>query len=73
MKEEGWNYVFFLINDVHWFKVALRIRPLNDAEIEEGATTVAHKIDSQVRENKQQTKKTLRHNTGCITDDSFMK
>ncbi len=35
-----------------WFKVALHIRPLNDAEIEEGATTVAHKIDSQVRGKK---------------------
>ncbi|XP_065110437.1 kinesin-like protein KIF19 [Paramisgurnus dabryanus] len=28
--------------------VALRIRPLNDAEIEEGATVVAHKIDHQM-------------------------
>lgn len=36
---------------MHWFKVALRIRPLNDAEIEEGATTVAHKIDNQVKNN----------------------
>ncbi|XP_043089647.1 kinesin-like protein KIF19 [Puntigrus tetrazona] len=32
----------------HQLTVALRIRPLNDAEIEEGATTVAHKIDSQM-------------------------
>lgn len=32
----------------HHLTVALRIRPLNDAEIEEGATTVAHKIDNQM-------------------------
>ncbi|XP_042584715.1 kinesin-like protein KIF19 [Cyprinus carpio] len=32
----------------HQLTVALRIRPLNDAEIEEGATTVAHKIDRQM-------------------------
>ncbi|XP_077061302.1 kinesin-like protein KIF19 [Siphateles boraxobius] len=32
----------------HQLTVALRIRPLNDAEIEEGATTVAHKIDNQM-------------------------
>ncbi len=38
-----------------WFKVALRIRPLNDAEIEEGATTVAHKIDSEVRKKNTKT------------------
>ncbi|XP_014439423.2 kinesin-like protein KIF19 [Tupaia chinensis] len=28
--------------------VALRIRPLNDAELEEGATTIAHKVGDQV-------------------------
>ncbi|XP_016432157.1 kinesin-like protein KIF19 [Sinocyclocheilus rhinocerous] len=32
----------------HQLTVALRIRPLNDAEIKEGATTVAHKIDRQM-------------------------
>ncbi|KTG06954.1 hypothetical protein cypCar_00020108 [Cyprinus carpio] len=29
-------------------KVALRIRPLSDAELEEGATIIAHKVDDQV-------------------------
>ncbi|XP_007941187.1 kinesin-like protein KIF19 [Orycteropus afer afer] len=28
--------------------VALRIRPLNDAEVEEGATTIAHKVGDQM-------------------------
>lgn len=65
MKEEGWNYVFFLINDVHWFKVALRIRPLNDAEIEEGATTVAHKIDRQVGKKNNKQKNTKDHWDTC--------
>ncbi|XP_009304780.1 kinesin-like protein KIF19 [Danio rerio] len=32
----------------HQLTVALRIRPLNEAEIEEGATIVAHKIDNQM-------------------------
>ncbi|XP_052438989.1 kinesin-like protein KIF19 [Carassius gibelio] len=32
----------------HQLTVALRIRPLNDADIEEGATAVAHKIDRQM-------------------------
>ncbi|XP_030634913.1 kinesin-like protein KIF19 [Chanos chanos] len=32
----------------HQLTVALRIRPLNDAEIEEGATVVAHKVDDQM-------------------------
>lgn len=57
--------VMFLINDVHGFKVALRIRPLNDAEIEEGATTVAHKIDSQVR------KKTTNQKSQMTTEIHF--
>lgn len=30
-------------------QVALRIRPLNDAELEEGATVIAHKVGDQVR------------------------
>lgn len=30
-------------------QVALRIRPLSDAELEEGATIIAHKVDDQVR------------------------
>lgn len=30
-------------------QVALRIRPLSDAEQEEAATTVAHRVDDQVR------------------------
>ncbi|KAI9541236.1 Kinesin-like protein kif19 [Dissostichus eleginoides] len=29
--------------------VALRIRPVSDAEREEAATTVAHRVDEQVR------------------------
>jgi len=33
------------------FQVALRIRPLSDAELEEGATIIAHKVDDQVRGN----------------------
>ncbi|KAJ8364034.1 hypothetical protein SKAU_G00128650 [Synaphobranchus kaupii] len=32
----------------HQLTVALRIRPLNEAEIEEGATIVAHKLDDQM-------------------------
>lgn len=31
------------------FQVALRIRPLSDVEIEEGAAIVAHRVDDQVR------------------------
>lgn len=30
-------------------QVALRIRPLSDVEIEEGAAIVAHRVDDQVR------------------------
>lgn len=30
-------------------QVVLRIRPLNDAELEEGATVIAHKVGDQVR------------------------
>lgn len=30
-------------------QVVLRIRPLNDAELEEGATVIAHKVEDQVR------------------------
>lgn len=30
-------------------QVALRIRPLSDIEIEEGAVIVAHRVDDQVR------------------------
>lgn len=29
-------------------QVALRIRPMNEAEIEEGAAVIAHKVDEQV-------------------------
>ncbi|KAF7705476.1 kinesin-like protein KIF19 isoform X1 [Silurus meridionalis] len=32
----------------HQLTVALRIRPLNDAEIEEGAAIVAHRVDDQM-------------------------
>ncbi|MEQ2200042.1 hypothetical protein XENOCAPTIV_020731 [Xenoophorus captivus] len=32
----------------HQLTVALRIRPLSDAEQEEGATIVAHRVDDQV-------------------------
>ncbi|XP_018594880.2 kinesin-like protein KIF19 [Scleropages formosus] len=32
----------------HQLTVALRIRPMNEAEIEEGATLVAHKVDNQM-------------------------
>ncbi|KAJ8391886.1 hypothetical protein AAFF_G00085020 [Aldrovandia affinis] len=32
----------------HQLTVALRIRPINEAEVEEGATTVAHKVDDQM-------------------------
>ncbi|XP_051789586.1 kinesin-like protein KIF19 [Erpetoichthys calabaricus] len=32
----------------HQLMVALRIRPINDAEIEEGASIVAHKVDDQM-------------------------
>ncbi|XP_035253353.1 kinesin-like protein KIF19 isoform X1 [Anguilla anguilla] len=32
----------------HQLTVALRIRPLNEAEIDEGATIVAHKVDDQM-------------------------
>lgn len=38
---------FFLV-----LQVALRIRPLSDAELEEGATIIAHKMDDQVRANR---------------------
>lgn len=30
-------------------QVALRIRPLNNTELEEGATVIAHKVGDQVR------------------------
>ena len=30
-------------------QVALRIRPLNDTELEEGAAVIAHKVGDQVR------------------------
>lgn len=30
-------------------QVALRIRPLNSTELEEGATVIAHKVGDQVR------------------------
>ena len=30
-------------------QVALRIRPLSDTELEEGATVIAHKVGDQVR------------------------
>lgn len=30
-------------------QVVLRIRPLSDAELEEGATVIAHKMGDQVR------------------------
>lgn len=30
-------------------QVAIRIRPLNSAELEEGATVIAHKVGDQVR------------------------
>uniref|UniRef100_A0A672NN19 Kinesin-like protein n=1 Tax=Sinocyclocheilus grahami TaxID=75366 RepID=A0A672NN19_SINGR len=36
----------------HQLTVALRIRPLSDAELEEGATIIAHKLDEQVRPNR---------------------
>ncbi|XP_059387320.1 kinesin-like protein KIF19 [Carassius carassius] len=32
----------------HQLTVALRIRPLSDAELEEGATIIAHKVDDQM-------------------------
>ncbi|KAG7491243.1 hypothetical protein MATL_G00000980 [Megalops atlanticus] len=32
----------------HQLTVALRIRPLSDAELEESATIVAHRVDDQV-------------------------
>lgn len=31
-----------------YFQVALRIRPVSMAELEEGATLIAHKVDDQV-------------------------
>lgn len=31
------------------FQVALRVRPISVAELEEGATLIAHKVDEQVR------------------------
>uniref|UniRef100_A0A8C1F1J6 Kinesin-like protein n=1 Tax=Cyprinus carpio carpio TaxID=630221 RepID=A0A8C1F1J6_CYPCA len=37
------HYFFFIV-----FQVALRIRPLSDAELEEGATIIAHKVDDQM-------------------------
>ncbi|XP_041085084.1 kinesin-like protein KIF19 isoform X2 [Polyodon spathula] len=32
----------------HQLTVALRIRPINDGEIEEGATIIAHRVDDQI-------------------------
>jgi len=31
-----------------WFQVALRIRPLNEDEIIQGATPIAHRVDDNV-------------------------
>lgn len=43
----GWNISLLLANFIHT-QVALRIRPLNEAEIEEGAAVVAQRVDDQV-------------------------
>uniref|UniRef100_A0A8C2JNR4 Kinesin-like protein n=1 Tax=Cyprinus carpio TaxID=7962 RepID=A0A8C2JNR4_CYPCA len=40
---QSMHYFFFIV-----FQVALRIRPLSDAELEEGATIIAHKVDDQM-------------------------
>uniref|UniRef100_A0ACB8EL31 Uncharacterized protein n=1 Tax=Sphaerodactylus townsendi TaxID=933632 RepID=A0ACB8EL31_9SAUR len=37
-----------LMNLLLVFQVALRIRPVSMAELEEGATLIAHKVDDQV-------------------------
>lgn len=38
-----------LVLPVPCSQVALRIRPLNSTELEEGATVIAHKVGDQVR------------------------
>lgn len=41
--------IFTMAMSVLVSQVALRIRPLSDVEIEEGAAIVAHRVDDQVR------------------------
>ena len=46
---EAWWHPWKATAMVSCLQVALRIRPLSDTELEEGATVIAHKVGDQVR------------------------